>query len=154
MIEEFKNLSEEEVETMLKVPVLVSILIAGADGTIDKSEIKEAVSLSKIKQTKAREDLIEFYKEAGRDFEDKMKIMISQLPTSAEERNPIIISELEKVNQIFPKLDSKFSEEFYFSIKDMAKKIAEASGGVLGYMAVGYEESKLIELKMIKAPTK
>lgn len=152
MIEEFKNLSEEEIETMLKVPVLVSILIAGADGTIDKSEIKQAVSLSKIKQTKAREDLIEFYKEAGRDFEDKMKIMISQLPADAAERNPIIISELEKVNDIFPKLDPKFSEDFYFSIKDMAKKIAEASGGVLGYMAVGYEESKLIDLKMIKDP--
>ncbi|MEP2771803.1 MAG: hypothetical protein ABJH05_06620 [Fulvivirga sp.] len=153
MIEEFKNLSEEEIETMLKVPVLVSILIAGADGTIDKSEIKQAVSLSKIKQTKAREDLIEFYKEAGRDFEDKMKIMISQLPAESSERNPVIIEELEKVNEIFPKLDPKFSEEFYFSIKDMAKKIAEASGGVLGYMAVGYEESKLIGLNMIKDPT-
>jgi len=153
MIDEFKNLSEEEIETMLKVPVLVSILIAGADGTIDKSEIKQAVSLSKIKQTKAREDLIEFYKEAGRDFEDKMKIMISQLPAESSERNPVIIEELEKVNEIFPKLDPKFSEEFYFSIKDMAKKIAEASGGVLGYMAVGYEESKLIGLNMIKDPT-
>ncbi len=153
MIEEFKNLSEEEIETMLKVPVLVSILIAGADGTIDKSEIKQAVSLSKIKQTKAREDLIEFYKEAGRDFEDKMKIMITQLPAESSERNPVIIKELEKVNEIFPKLDPKFSEEFYFSIKDMAKKIAEASGGVLGYMAVGYEESKLIGLNMIKDPT-
>ena len=153
MIEEFKNLSEEEIETMLKVPVLVSILIAGADGNIDKSEIKQAVSLSKIKQTKAREDLIEFYQEAGRDFEDKMKIMISQLPADATERNPIIISELEKVNKIFPKLDPKFSEEFYVSVKDMAKKIAEASGGVLGYMAVGYEESKLIGLNMIKDPT-
>lgn len=153
MIDEFKNLSEEEIETMLKVPVLVSILIAGADGTIDKSEIKQAVSLSKIKQTKAREDLIEFYKEAGRDFEDKMKIMITQLPAESSERNPVIIGELEKVNNIFPKLDPKFSEEFYFSIKDMAKKIAEASGGVLGYMAVGYEESKLIGLNMIKDPT-
>lgn len=153
MIDEFKNLSEEEIETMLKVPVLVSILIAGADGTIDKSEIKQAVSLSKIKQTKAREDLIEFYKEAGRDFEDKMKIMITQLPAESSERNPVIIGELEKVNNIFSKLDPKFSEEFYFSIKDMAKKIAEASGGVLGYMAVGYEESKLIGLNMIKDPT-
>ena len=33
-----------------------------------------------------------------------------------------------------------------------AKQIAEASGGVFGYMAIDYEESKLIELKMIKDP--
>lgn len=154
MIEEFKNLNEDEIETMLQVPVLVSILIAGADGNIDKSEIRQAVSLSKLKQTKAREGLIEFYTEAGKDFEDKMKIMIANYPTEASERNPKIISELEKVNDILPKLDPKFSEEFYVSIKDMAKKIAEASGGVLGYMAVGYEESKLIGLDMVNDPRK
>ncbi|MTI19542.1 hypothetical protein E1176_00765, partial [Fulvivirga sp. RKSG066] len=131
----------------------VSILIAGADGTIDKSEIKQAVSLSKSKQTSAREDLIEYYRVAGQDFEDKMKIMIAAYPKDAADRNPLIIGELEKVNQIFPKLDPHFAQEFYASIKDMAKKIAEASGGVLGYMAVGYEESKLIGLEMIKAPS-
>lgn len=154
MIEEFKDLSDEEIEVMLKVPVLVSILIAGADGTIDKSEIREAVTLSKLKQTKAREDLIEYYREAGKDFEDKMKVMIAQLPADATERNPIIIDELKKVNKVLPKLSQNFAEEFYASIKDMAKKIAEASGGVLGYMAVGYEESKLIALKMIEDPRK
>ena len=137
---------------MYKVPVLVSILIAGADNEIDKSEIRQAVSLSKIKQSKAREGLIEYYREAGKDFEDKMKVMIQQFPVNAKERNPMIISELENVNKILPKLDQKFAVEFYESIKDMAKKIAEASGGLLGYMAVGYEESKLIGLQMIKDP--
>lgn len=153
MIDEFKKLKPDEIDTMLRVPVLVSILIAGADGTIDKSEIRQAVSLSKLKQTKAREGLITFYKEAGKDFEDKMKVMVQQYPAGATQRNPIIIEELEKVNEILPKLNDKFAIEFYESIKDMAKKIAEASGGVLGYMAVGYEESKLIGLDMIKKPS-
>lgn len=152
MIEEFKNLSQDEVETMCKMPVLVSILIAGADNEIDRSEIQEAVGLLKIKQSKARESLLDYYKEAGKDFEDKMKVMIQQYPVSAKERNPIIIAEIEKVNTILPKLDQKFAVEFYASIKDLAKKIAEASGGLLGYMAVGYEESKLINLSMIKEP--
>lgn len=152
MIEEFKNLSQDEVETMYKMPVLVSILIAGADNEIDRSEIQEAVGLLKIKQSKARESLLNYYKEAGKDFEDKMKVMIQQYPVNAKERNPHIIAEIEKVNTILPKLDQKFAIEFYASIKDMAKKIAEASGGLLGYMAVGYEESKLINLSMIKEP--
>lgn len=154
MIEEFKVLSEQEVETMLKAPILVSILIAGADNEIDNSEIKEAVSIARLKQKKARVDLIDYYKEVGIDFEDKLKVTIQQYPSKAEERNPLIIEELEKINSILPKLDHKFSVEFYASIKDIAKKIAEASGGLLGYMAVGYEESKLIGLNMIKDPSK
>lgn len=154
MIEEFKVLSTEEVEVMLKAPILVSILIAGADNEIDNSEIKEAVSISRLKQKKARPDLIEYYKEVGADFEDKLKVMIQNYPLKAEERNPLIIEELEKLNGILAKFNNKFAVEFYASIKDIAKKIAEASGGLLGYMAVGYEESKLIGLNMIKDPSK
>ena len=39
-------------------------------------------------------------------------------------------------------------------MKDHAVKIAESSGGVFGFMSVGYEESKVIDLKMIKDPSK
>ena len=152
MIDQFKVLSAEEVEIMLRTPLLVSVLIAGADNEIDNSEIKEAVSIAKLKQKKARVDLIDYYKEVGIDFEDKLKVMIQQFPIKAEERNPMIIEELEQLNKILPKLDKKFAVEFYASIKDIAKKIAESSGGLLGYMAVGYEESKLIGLNMVKNP--
>lgn len=154
MIEEFKVLTQEEVEMMLKVPIIVSILIAGADNDIDNTEIKEASSISRLKQKKARLDLIDYYKEVGVDFEDKLKVLIQQYPAKAEERNPILIEELEQLNSILPKLSRKFAIEFYASIKDIAKKIAEASGGLLGYMAVGYEESRLIGLNMIKDPSK
>ncbi len=154
MIDEFKVLTQDEVETMLKTPILVSILIAGADNDIDKTEIKEASSISRLKQKKARLDLIDYYKEVGVDFEDKLKVLIQHYPAKAEERNPLIVEELEKLNSILPKLSHKFSVEFYASIRDIAKKIAEASGGLLGYMAVGYEESKLIGLNMIKDPSK
>lgn len=152
MIDEFQNLTEDEKETMYKVPVLVSILIAGADNEIDRNEIRKAVDLSDIKQRSAREELIAYYREVGQDFEDKMKVLIQQYPTDAEKRNKQIVDELENLNQILPKLDKKFAIEFYASIKDIAKKVAEASGGVLGYMSVGYEESRLLDLKMIKDP--
>ncbi|MFT5642306.1 MAG: hypothetical protein ACI9A7_002415, partial [Cyclobacteriaceae bacterium] len=39
-------------------------------------------------------------------------------------------------------------------LKELAKKIAEASGGLLGYLSVSYEESKMIELKAITDPSK
>lgn len=154
MIPEFEKLSEEELNLILKTPILVSILIAGADNDIDKTEIKKAVSISKEKQKRARASLLEYYREVADNFEDKLLIMIQSFPPDAQDRNPIIIDELEKLNDVLPKLDKQYAIEYYESIKEIAKKIAESSGGVLGYMAVGYEESKLIELKMINDPSK
>lgn len=154
MVPEFDKLNEEEVELLHSAPILVSILIAGADNEIDNNEIKKAVSISKDKQKRARASLIDYYRQIGENFEDKLKIMIQQYPKDATERNPLIIDELEKLNDILPKLDTNYAIEFYESLKDIAKKIAEASGGVLGYMAIGYEESKLIGLNMIDDPAK
>ncbi|MEM1406228.1 MAG: hypothetical protein AAGG59_05595 [Bacteroidota bacterium] len=153
MIDQFNELEPGEIETMFKVPILVSILIAGADNNIDKAEMKKAVSISKFKQKKARRDLIEYYKVVGSDFEDKFKVLIQHYPVDAEDRNPQIVEELKKVNLILPKLDKNFAVDFYQSVRDIARKVAEASGGVLGYMAVGYEESKFIGLDMIKDPS-
>jgi hypothetical protein len=50
------------------------------------------------------------------------------------------------------KVDRNWAVQFVESMKDIAKKVAEAAGGVFGYLSIGYEESKLIDLKMIKVP--
>jgi hypothetical protein len=77
---------------------------------------------------------------------------IASLPREARKRTPLILEELKKLNTILSKLDRKFAIQFYESMKDIAKKIAKSSGGVLGYISVDYEESKLMELKVIKNP--
>jgi len=154
MIPEFNRLSTEETDLMFKAPFLIIILIAGADDKIDKHEMKQAVVISKLKLKRARRELVEYYNIVGQDFEDKLKIFIHDLPKDTDERNEEISKELAKLNDIFPKLDKKFSVNFYESMKDMAVKIAESSGGVFGFMSVGYEESKVVELKMIKEPSK
>lgn len=152
MIKEFENLREDEIEVLVNAPVQVAILIAGADGNIDKSERKEAIEVARSKQSRAREQLVDYYKLVGESFEEKFNGMIDSLPEDAEERNKAITAELRKLNFIFPKLEKNFSIKLYASLKDLAKKIAEASGGILGYLSVSYEEAKLIELKMINDP--
>ncbi len=154
MIPEFNRLSTEETDLMFKAPFLIIILIAGADDKIDKHEMKQAISISKLKLKRARRELVEYYNIVGQDFEDKLKIFIHDLPKDTGERNEEISKELVKLNDIFPKLDKKFAVNFYESMKDIAKKIAESSGGVFGFMSVGYEESKMIDLKMIREPSK
>lgn len=135
-------------------PAYVSVLIAGADDNIDKSEIKSAIQLAKVKQQKAREALLGYYKAVGERFEEDFMGLIEGLPHAAAERGPAINRELKKLNLILPKLNKTFATEFYASLKDIAKKIAEASGGVLGYLSVSYEEAKLMELTMINDPVK
>ena len=129
-------------------------MIEGADGNSEKSERKEAIDVAHSKQSRAREQLVDYYKLVGESFESKFNKLIDELPESAEERNKVLTAELRKLNFILPKMDKNFGVKLHASLKELAKKIAEASGGVLGYLSVSYEESKLIELQMIKEPGK
>ena len=152
MIPEFETLREDERDVLLKAPVYVAILIAGADGKIDKSERKEAIEIARNRQSRSREQLSEFYKLVGADFEANFTKLEDELPSGTDARISAITTELRKLNFILPKVDKNFAIKFHASLKDLAKKIAEASGGVLGYLSVSYEESQLMDLKMIKDP--
>ncbi len=152
MIPEFEPLREDERDVLLKAPVYVAILIAGADGKIDKTERKEAIEVARNKQSRSREQLSEFYKLVGVDFAANFAKLEDELPSGTDARISAITTELRKLNFILPKVDKNFAIKFHASLKDLAKKIAEASGGVLGYLSVSYEESQLMDLKMIKDP--
>lgn len=150
MIPEFEPLREDEIQVMLQAPVYVAILIAGADGKIDKSERREAIEVARSKQSRSREQLHELYVKVGEQFEANFNKLIDELPSGTDARISAITTELRKLNFILPKIDKNFAIKYHASLKDLAKRIAEASGGVLGYLSVSYEESKLMELKMIK----
>lgn len=154
MIKEFEALREDEVSVLLDAPVYVTILVAGSDGNIDNAERKEAISTARQKQSRAREQLLEYYQEVGGRFEDRLTELMESLPESTEERMKIITQELRKLNFIFPKIDKNFTVKLYASLQELAKKIAEASGGLMGYLSVSYDEKKAMELNMIKDPSK
>ena len=151
MIKDLQRLSDAELETMLKAPLLVCILVAGADNEIDNKEIKGAIHLAK--SAKAKPNLAEFYTTAVEDFEDKLKITLQGLPSDMTERNIIIIEELSKLNPILQKIGKVFAKDYYLSLTYIAKQIAESSGGLLGMKSVGDEESKFIRLPMIIDPS-
>ena len=153
MIPEFEKLTDEEVELMFRAPMLVAVLVAGADSNIDRTEMNEAIKVITLKPNKARKELVEYYKNIAEDFEDKLKLIIHELPNDLSEREKAIVDELAKLNEIFSKLDKPFAIKFYESIKDIGMKIAESSGGVFGFMSIGFEESKVVDLKMIRDPS-
>lgn len=154
MISYFEKLRDDDVQLMYKVPVYITILVAGADGKIDRKELQEAVSITNLKKIKARKLLVEYYNEVGEMFEKVLKKEIETLPANAEERNALIVEKLERLNIVWHYIDNNFAIQFYESMKDLARKVAQASGGVLGFLSIGHEESKFIELKMIRNPVR
>ena len=154
MIPEFDELTNDEIELMMRAPILACILVAGADGNIDQKEIEGAIEVARKKQKRSLSHLLEFYRYVGEDFEDKLKVVIQSYPMKAVQRNPLIVEELAQLNKLLPKLDKSFALAFYSSMKEIAHKIAESSGGVLGMNKIGEEEARYVDLPMIKDPSR
>jgi len=152
MVPELYQLNASEMELVYKSPILVSILIAGADGTIDRKEIKEAIRFAEKKKKRSVSSVSVLIHEIATDFEDKLKILLQSYPYESTQRNPLIVEELAQLNMIWPKLNKAFAQEFYQTLLSIAEKIAASSGGVLGYNAVGAEEARYVNLGMINNP--
>ena len=68
MVPELDRLTGSEVELIYKTPMLVCILIAGADGKIDKKEITEAMKFAEKKQRRSISSVSLIFKEISKDF--------------------------------------------------------------------------------------
>ncbi len=152
MIAELKSLSKLELELLIKAPLLVSILIGGADGEIDRSEIEGAIAAAQ-KMARSKSSLKAYYESVLEDFEDKLKVIIQDYPSKPEKRGEEISEELAGLNIIFNKVEGALSLDIYESLKSLAHNIAKSSGGFFGMKSIGVEEARYVELKMILPPT-
>jgi hypothetical protein len=151
MLREFEALEASEIELMLKAPILVCMLVAGADGKIDSREVNKAMQVARRK-AKSNDILWQYFSVASEDFEDKLRILLQNYPNNAEARNQILVEELADLNAILPRVESSFRRQFYSLLKELAREVAAASGGLLGYNAIDKEEAKYIGLDMIRPP--
>ena len=150
MIPAFDKLRDPEIEAMLRAPLVTCILIAGADGKIDRKEVQKAIHQTKKSAGKSKQ-LAEYFKSVETDFEDKLKVVLQSLPVELKERNRLIIDELTALNFILPKLNIEFSREFYSRMRDLAHQVASSSGGLFSN-SIDEEEAKYVDLPMIKKP--
>lgn len=152
-IDIFKSLDDMEKEHLTALPIYITALIAGADGTVDHAELKRAVSFSKLATSSQDECLTKFYSDVNQDFEDKLKMVMANLPCQKEDGKKFLVHQIGKANVIFKKLDQFWAAALYSSFKELAKNIASASGGILGFGSISGEESQLIDLTMIQNPS-
>ena len=145
----FENLTPSELQQLEEAVVQISILVAGADGSIDAEEVAWADKLAHIRGYSGEEWLQEFYDEVAANFKIRFNDLLKALPPDTALRQHCLTMEIAKVNPVLAKLDPKVAHKMYHSYQTLAMSIAKASGGILGFGSVSRAEEKVVHLSMI-----
>ncbi len=148
----FKHLTENEKDILCFVPAWIALLIAGADDRVDGKELKTAIAFINEKKEHGEDIMKLFYKEIAGNFTTDINGFKELLPNDTEKRNRLLVERIRQVNDIFQKTDKTFARQYYRDMKEMALKVAEASGGILGINPVNKKEKEFLTLDMIRDP--
>ena len=85
-----ESLSKEDLQLLIDTPVLITILIGGADGVIDQDEISWGDKLTHIRATTEDSFLQDYYKLAADRFDERFQAILDTFPNDHEERNEMI----------------------------------------------------------------
>ena len=145
----FENISSEELQTLENAVSQIAVLIAGADGKIDKDETDWASKLMHIRTYSGDKSMHDFYEQVEANFNIKLNDLIEHSSKNVAERQAALTASIALVNPILAKLDEETAYHVYHSYVTLAKSVAKAGGGILGFGAISSAEEKLIGLPMI-----
>src|SRR5688500_14947148 len=121
MIQSLSNLSKEEKDLLVKAPALIALLVGGADDNLDQKERDASEKLIRYKKISGHQDLIPYFEEVHQNFETNLNQLQQTYPGAASERNPIIASELEKLNPILARIDRELAGILVKNLKKYAR---------------------------------
>lgn len=150
MPKEFNVLNEAEIKLMLDAIPLITMLIAGADGEMDKNELGSAEKMMKVRSYDFNSQLKEYFKSVGEQFSDRMEKFDKELPKDTDARISAIAEMLSGLNPILQKMDDFDAAIYYKNFRTFAKHVAQASGGFMRYMTIGPQEADVVELPMLE----
>ncbi|MDX1907408.1 MAG: hypothetical protein SF053_10275 [Bacteroidia bacterium] len=142
----FASLDEQEINSLLEAPALIVALIAGADGRFDAKETNVAAKIVNYRSFTSDFKLHDYYEAVQSGFEKQLMDLVS---TWTSEDLIRVSNVLEGLNPILAKLDAEFAAELTESWRSLARRVAEAEGGLMGFGTVNALERALIELPMI-----
>lgn len=146
-IKQFDSLTETEAILLYQAPAVVTVLIAGADSTIDEEETEWASKLVNYRTFTSDPLLHEYYEHVEAQFEGNIAHLVSNW--SPENGTQALSERLASALPVLDKLDEEFAALLKKSWRSLAKKVAEASGGLLGFGSIGAAEKALISLPML-----
>lgn len=152
MTSDFPTLRDDEIEIVNNAPAMVSVLIAGADNKIDDDEITSAISFCANQKNEGPNSLHNYFTHISEEFEELLKSYVEHLPKDLHAQQHTTIAYLRQLNTILPKIDQDLAIDFHAFLLDLAKAVANASGGVMGFKKVSKEEAAFLDLGMIDDP--
>src|SRR3990172_8606507 len=105
MIKKFKKLTADEIEVLIKAPVLVSVLAASKDKKISEDEKAEATKLAHLKTFTADPLLLPYYNEVEKNFTKYFVEIVRKYTPFNDEQTAELKQEIDVANSIIGKLD-------------------------------------------------
>lgn len=150
MINKFDQLSSADQLKLIDALPLITLLVAGSDGKIDKKEKEDAAKLTHVRSFAKPDALSNYYKNAHEHFESRMQILMGTLPDDLEESRLHIIERLKDLNSIFHQINPIVADQLHESFQSFARHIARSSGGIFGIFSISSNEEEIIKLDMIQ----
>ena len=131
MIKQFDKLTENEIELLLKAPVLVSVLAASGDHEISKEEKAEAIKLAHLKTFTAVSLLLPYYNEVENNFKTYFESIVKKYVPFDDFKREELKKEIGALNTVIAKLDKNFAEILHKSLSGYAEHVRKADRGFL-----------------------
>ncbi|HQV67800.1 MAG TPA: hypothetical protein PLC27_11865 [Saprospiraceae bacterium] len=149
MLEYFNKLNNEEKVQLLDALPLITVLIAGADGTFEPKELEWAEKITHIRSYKLKKEMKAFYQEVDAGFIEKVQYYMEALPAGVEARTSLITERLAALNPVLAKMKPFYAYKLYQGFLSFASHVAKSSGGIMGFFTINPAEAKLVKLPML-----
>lgn len=131
MIQQFKKLTVEETELLLKAPVLLSVLTSSKSHEINKLEKADAIKMAHLKTFTADPLLLDYYKEVEKHFNSYFEAVEKKYTPFDNIKREALKKEIDKVNIIISKLDKEYAADLHRSLTGYAEHVKKAGRGLL-----------------------
>jgi hypothetical protein len=149
MFKSIDALSPKDQKVLYDAVPQVVLLVAGADGIIDDSELAASEKVTHVRSFDFHPEWMEFYEELDQNLHERLLAMINTLPRETNERQTELVNQLSKVNGVIKKLDKRQARHYYEGLLSLVGHVAKASGGFIGWLSIGPKEAKVTDLPMI-----
>ena len=129
-MKEFKNLTVQQKQDLLKYPVYISLL-AATDSKLDEAERMVAIKFAHTKAFSCRPLLADFCRESDLAFQNNLAQIEFLLPKDKNGREAAIQKELSNLETILSRLGKEYGAAMHHSLKTFREHVLKAHHSVI-----------------------
>lgn len=130
MIKQFKILTTEDREILLKAPALVSVWVSCSLNKVNKVQKADAIKLSHLKTFTAKPVLREYYEEVDKNFKNQFDSIVKAYYPFDEDKRSALKKKIERINLIIAKLEKSYGEILHKSLEGYANHVRKADHSI------------------------